>query len=114
MSKYGFDLDGTVSVPAVRDLANDLFDAGHEIYIITGGLADSGEWTMAAREARLALYGVRYTEIIRCIDPDINQLGRIKGAECNRLGVTVIFDDAIPYLQGIGEVSSVQRMLVVP
>lgn len=112
--RYGFDLDGTVSLPAIRDLANDLYDAGHDVYIITGGLADSGEWTMQARIDRLQEYGVRYTEIVRVLDPDISKLGRLKGDECNRLGVSVMLDDAVPYLVGIGEVSHVQRLLVIP
>lgn len=114
MSAYGFDLDGTLDKPALAQLANDLFDAGHKVYIVTGGLADSGEWTLGARIARLHSLHVRYTEIVRCIHPDINQLGRIKGEACNGLGISVLLDDAPSYLQGVGTVSQTQRLLVLP
>jgi len=113
MSAYGFDLDGTLDHPELTRLANDLHDAGHQVYVVTGGLADAGEWTMAAREQKLAVLGVRYTEIIRCIDPDISKLGALKGEACNRLGITVLFDDAHMYLTGAASVSDVVRLLVL-
>lgn len=114
MSAYGFDLDGTLDRPALARLANDLYDAGHQVYVVTGGLADSGEWTLAAREARLAALGARYTDVVRCIDADIHQLGRLKGEACARLGITVLFDDSRDYLAGAQGVSGAVRLLVLP
>ncbi len=114
MTAYGFDLDGTLDRPALAQLTNDLYDAGHKVYVVTGGLADTGEWTMAAREAKLAALGVHCTGIIRCLDPDIRMLGLLKGRECRRLGISVMFDDSSFYLRGIAEVSDVVRLLVLP
>jgi len=41
MSTYAFDIDGTL--PQIKTLANDLYDAGHQIIVITGGLRKVGE-----------------------------------------------------------------------
>ena len=113
MTVYGFDLDGTLDRPALAQLANDLYDAGHEVYVITGGLADAGEWTLAAREQRLAELGVRCTGIVRCLDPDTGKIGALKGLECSRLGISVLLDDSIYYLSSITMFSNVVRLLVL-
>lgn len=105
MTAYGFDLDGTLDNPSLARLANDLHDAGHRVYIVTGGLYDSGEWSMAAREQRLARLGVRYTEIIRCLAPDLETIGRLKGEACSRLGIAVLVDDSQLYLKEAAAVS---------
>ena len=113
VTAYGFDLDGTLTRPALARLANDLHDAGHEVYVVTGGLADSGEWTLTAREQRLAELGVRYTAIIRCIDPDIARIGILKGEQCARLGIAVLVDDSRLFLDGVATVSDVAALLVL-
>ena len=113
MSRYGFDLDGVLSRPVLARLANDLYDAGHEVYIVTGGLADTGEWTLEERRKRLEKYGVRYSEIIRCIEPDINNIGAAKGRACDRLGIGLLIDDSYPYLVGAASVSKMERLLVL-
>lgn len=43
MTNYAFDIDGTLTIPAIKNLANDLYDAGHVICIITGGLRKPDE-----------------------------------------------------------------------
>jgi hypothetical protein len=111
MSAYGFDLDGTLDKPELARLANDLHDAGHQVYVITGGLADAGEWALDARERRLDALGMRYTEIIRCIHPDVRQIGRLKGEACARLGIGVLFDDSRLYLESV---AGIARLLVLP
>jgi hypothetical protein len=113
MTAYGFDLDGTLDRPALARMANDLYDAGHEVYVVTGGLAEAGAWTLEARKRKLAALGVRYTKIVRCIDPDIRKLGVMKGLECSRLGIDVLLDDSRLYLDGIAAVSGAVRLLVL-
>jgi hypothetical protein len=113
MTAYGFDLDGTLDRPALARMANDLYDAGHEVYVVTGGLADTGAWTLEARKRKLAALGVRYTRIVRCLDPDIRKLGAMKGTECSRLGIDVLLDDSRSYLDGMAAVSSAVRLLVL-
>lgn len=113
MTAYGFDLDGTLDRPALARMANDLYDAGHDVYVVTGGLAEAGEWTLAARKRKLKALGVRYTAVVRCIDPDIRKLGVLKGTECSRLGIDVLIDDSSSYLNGVAAVSSAVRLLVL-
>lgn len=114
MTAYGFDLDGTLDRPALARMANDLHDAGHEVYVITGGLADAGEWLLGTRERKLAALGVRYTGIVRCIDPDIQMVGILKGRQCRELGISVMLDDDHRYMDGIAEASDAVRLLVLP
>lgn len=114
MTAYGFDLDGTLTRPALAQLANDLYDAGHEVWVITGGLADSGEWTAEARRSRLTALGVRCTGIIRCISPDVRKIGVLKGEWCRELGAAVMLDDDRLYLDGVAEAGGVTRLLVLP
>lgn len=114
MTAYGFDLDGTLDRPGLVQLANDLYDAGHEVYVITGGFSDSGEWTAEARRQRLVALGVRCTEVVRCLDRDLAEIGRMKGRACQEHGVSVMFDDFGVYLTGVGETSTAVRLLVLP
>lgn len=114
MTAYGFDLDGTLDRPGIAQLANDLHDAGHEVWVVTGGLADAGEWTQEARRRKLAALGVRYTGIARCINPDVRQVGIQKGEVCARLGITILLDDDRLYLDGAASASGVTRLLVLP
>ena len=101
MTKYGFDLDGTLTKPAIAQLANDLFDAGHEIYVITGGLADTGEWTEEARQKLLESLGVRYTEIVRCLAPTLAEIAQIKNQACKERNIILMIDDWDIYLNAI-------------
>ncbi len=101
VTAYGFDLDGTVTRPHIARLANDLYAAGHEVYVITGGLGDFGEWTMEARVEYLKMLGVNYTEIVRCIAPRWEEIALIKGTECAKRGITVMLDDMPVFLDGI-------------
>jgi len=95
--KYGFDLDGTADLPAIRDLANDLYDAGHEIYIITGEMADTGEWTIEARIAKCRSLGLKYTEIVRCFGGSLHEIAEVKRAECAERGICLMFEDSHIY-----------------
>ncbi len=101
MSTYGFDLDGTLDLPAIAQLANDLYDAGHTILVITGGHADVGEWTMEERINKLGRCEVKYTEIVRCLAPSLEEIGQLKTKECVDRGVILMIDNDEPYLNYI-------------
>jgi hypothetical protein len=113
VTAYGFDLDGTLDQPGIAQLANDLFDAGHEVYVVTGGLDETGEWTLAERELRLARLGVRYTAVVRCIHPDITEIGRLKGEQCERLDIRLLVDDSPLYLQGAQAATDAAMLMAV-
>lgn len=97
MTRYAMDLDGNLDIPEMVELSNNLFDAGHEIYIVTGGFEDSGEWTLEERKKKLARLGVRYTDIIRCLKPTLEQIGFEKGLVCKMMGIQILFDDSSIY-----------------
>jgi hypothetical protein len=113
MSRYAFDLDGTLDVPVLARLAEDLFKAGHEIHVVTGGITDTGEWTLPARQEKLARLGVPYTEIHRCFGENLDEIGRKKREVCDKVGALVLFDDSVPYMQNFGG-GGAQRLLVLP
>jgi hypothetical protein len=113
MTVYGFDLDGTLTRPEIRNLANDLFAAGHKVYVITGGLSDTGEWTKEARVKYLKHLGVNYTDIIRCLHPTWEGIAEMKGQACKRLGVQVMLDDMPVFLNGIRAVCPSAALLLV-
>lgn len=92
--RFGMDLDGNLDTPEIVELSNILFDAGHEIYIVTGGMGDYGEWTVEERVKKLNRLGVKYTEIIRCLKPNIDEIGIEKGRVCKELGIKLLFDDS--------------------
>jgi tagatose-1,6-bisphosphate aldolase len=99
--KYGFDLDGTLDRPVIRDLCNILFDAGHEIYVITGGIADTGEWTEEARKEKLLKIGAKYTKIIRCLKPSFPEIAEEKDRMCKELSIDLFFDDMPVYIDAV-------------
>ena len=102
MSKYGFDIDGTLTRTSIARLANELFQAGHEIHVITGALRDEGMWTISARELQLKDLGVRYTELHRCFGDSLERIGAEKAKVCAGLGLVMMFEDSSTYIRHIG------------
>ena len=99
MSTYAFDLDGTLDRPELAQLARDLFAAGHEVHIVTGARADVGEWTIAARQEKLASLAVNYTLIHRCFGATHDAVGSEKRRVCDEIGALLMFDDAPSYIK---------------
>jgi len=114
-TKYGFDLDDTLTFhPEIVKLCNNLYDAGHVIYIITGGFSNDGEWSVESRTRLLAFTGVKYHHLIRCIKPDFKQIGIEKARVCKEIGISIIFDDNDSYLEEIFLYdSTIQRVKVL-
>ena len=80
MSKYGFDLDGTLDDPRILQLAKDLQSAGHAVYVISAGHLDAP--TDQEKADKLAGFGldlqVRHTMITR-LDEFRDALNEDKG-----------------------------------
>ena len=118
--KVGFDLDGTLDRPALRDLALSLLKAGHEVHIISGCFLEAGEWQdEQAKLEKLVRLGlaqagpvkgkyklpenlrVTILEAVSHIDFDrdyrLADLGLRKGAYVERNGIEVMFDDSELY-----------------
>jgi len=103
MSKYGFDIDGTLTRTAIRLLACDLLKAGHEIHVITGALEDSGEWTIESRLAQLSELGVEYTKLHRCFGKNLWEVGEEKGRVCRENRIDLLFEDSSTYVRAVGD-----------
>ena len=110
--RYAFDLDGTLDVPEIAGLANALHAAGHEVYVVTGAVTDTGEWTMEARIEKCARLGVKYTKIIRCFGDSLDAIGAKKAQALKELGAALMFEDSIPFAQHT--VQACPTLLVVP
>ena len=99
--KFGFDLDGTLDRTQIRLLSNALYEAGHEVHVITGGMTDTGEWTMAARIAKCDSLGIMRTAIHRAFGPDLHAIGLEKARILKELGIGLMFEDSSSYIRAI-------------
>lgn len=117
--KIGFDLDGTLDKPALRDLALALLAAGHEVFIVSGCFVEAGEWqdetTKLDKLVRLGLavsggdgkyklpegLRIHILEAVSHIDFDrdyrLTDLGLRKGAYIEKNGIELMFDDSELY-----------------
>lgn len=134
----GFDLDGTLDRPALRDLALSLIRAGHGVYIVTGVFAEAMEWQdAAAKRAKLERLGIPFTEasefstetpitgksaqlvVLQAVastfsrDYRLADLGLRKGAYCERQGITLFFEDSETYAEMIPKMSGNTTVLLI-
>ena len=132
--KIGFDLDGTLDKPALRDLALTLIDAGWEVHIITGVFPEAKDWQDApAKRAKLKRLGIPFherpfiateekTAILHILDAvpmnfprdyRLADLGLRKGAYCELHGITLMLDDSVTYCEMIPKMSGGTTVLQV-
>ena len=104
---YGFDIDGTLTVPTIAKLANDLHDAGHTIIIITGGLrahdsaSDDMEERRNHRKEQLTDLGVKYHDLYVCVGYDTTQVAALKGRVCKDNKVSILFEDTPLFTEAV-------------
>jgi len=104
--KYAFDIDGTLTIPAVATLANDLYHAGYILTIITGGLKRAGEDDDFARRhdhryKQLEDLGVNFNELYICVGVTTDDVAAQKAKLCRDLEIGIIFEDSEVYIQTI-------------
>ena len=103
----GFDMDGTLDIPAVRDLAAALAVAGHEVHVITGMFPQwESPWQDEAakyekfdgfnlpKSVHLHIIEALPVQTDRNIDYVLRELNLRKGDLCRRLGVSVMIEDS--------------------
>jgi hypothetical protein len=125
----GFDLDGTLDKPALRNLCNALLKAGHEVHIITGIFREAGDWqSSGAKHDKLDALGIAHEvhdniggeSIVMLYGPEgprailhtlyavketfpldyrLRDLGLRKGALSQKLGLDLFFDDSETYMK---------------
>jgi hypothetical protein len=133
--KVGFDLDGTLDRPALRDLALSLAAAGHEVHIISGCFLEAGDWqdhfSKWKKLVRLGLAsggsGIGYAPIpgvhvtiLDAVDHEkfdrdyrLADLGLRKGAYIERNRIEVMFDDSELYCKVMPSMCGAQVVQVL-
>lgn len=133
--KVGFDLDGCLDKPAIAELAKKLINDGVEVHIITGNFPEAGNWQQSeAKCAKLDRLGIRYFDpsktqslhlnyahlhIISAMpetysrDYRLADIGMRKGELCERLGITLMFDDSDLYCDMIPKMAGATTILHV-
>lgn len=94
--RLGFDLDGTLDHPELKDLCNLLYDAGAQIHIITvGALASAGyESTAQRKRDKLQALGVKYHHLHLIVAATAEEAGDEKAAICEYHSIKVMIDDS--------------------
>ena len=108
-----FDLDGTLDVPAIAAVFDALRVAGIDTIVLTGAIEDSGEWTMASREAKCAALGLVEPRIVRAFGTNIKEIAVEKARICKEVGVSLMFEDSLVYASEIAK-SGTCCVCVVP
>lgn len=114
--KYAFDLDGTLDRSRVRRLATHLHNAGHELFVLTGAMQDTGMWTAAARRQKLDALGLEFIKddhVHRCFGNTLEEIGQRKAAVLNELGIDIIFEDSSTFTREIMQHSKALVLYVV-
>ena len=136
--RVGFDLDGTLDRPAVRDLALALLKGGHQVYVITGCFLEAGPWqdedAKFVKLARLGLikatlddgyegYDVPenlHVMVLPAVDHKefdrdyrLADLGLRKGAYISQMGIEVMFDDSELYCKMMPSMCGAQIVQVL-
>jgi hypothetical protein len=135
--KIGFDLDGTLDRPVIRDLALALMNTGWEVHVVTGVFPEALGWQdAAAKRKKLGRLNIPYTEfqnsefqttitgtvtlhILDAVpatysrDYRLADLGLRKGALCEELGITLFLDDSSTYCEMIPKMSGATTVLHV-
>lgn len=109
LMKYGFDIDGTLTIPAIAKLANDLYKAGYEIYIITGGLKTNEDPELEIRKKhrknQLKNLIEGYTKLIICVGYTTQEVAKMKGEVCLQENIGIIFEDTPLYINWIRQIT---------
>lgn len=134
--KFGFDLDGTLDIPAIAGLARTLLGIGHQVHIITAVFEEAGDWqTDEAKHKKLerlclpfvkyesednsSYRGVAQLHVIHAMpasydrDYRLADLGLRKGALCEQLGIDLFIDDSELFCQMIPRMSGATTVLHV-
>lgn len=125
--KIGFDLDGTLDRPAVRDLALELLASRNEIHVISGSFTEAGDWQdPTAKREKLVRLGFDLSDpklIVTVLDAlpqekfdreyRLVDLGLRKGAYIEKNGIEIMFDDSEVYCKTMPNMCGAQIVQVL-
>jgi hypothetical protein len=109
--KIGIDIDGTITANPdfFREFISDNLKIGNEVHIITGchGNKDENEFDEESRVEQLGKIGInKWTKMVqvtrRVHYPDVS-VG--KGEYCRDNEIALMFEDHMPYIEAIKEIS---------
>jgi hypothetical protein len=129
----GFDLDGVLDRPSIRNLCMTLVTAGARVYIITGVFIEALEWQDApAKLRKLTRLGIPFTykgedhngggpvlHVLEAVASTFDRayrladLGLRKGALCEELGISLFIEDSELYAEMIPKMSGATTVLLV-
>lgn len=135
----GFDLDGVLDRPILKELCLSLLAAGATVYCITGVFSEALLWQDAdAKRRKMDRLGIPYVEIGKkhlpkeeemvgkvrlhiltavpsTFDRDyrLADLGLRKGALCEELGISLFVEDSETYAEMIPKMSGATTVLLV-
>ncbi len=110
--KFGFDLDGTLDHEEIRTISNCLFDAGHEIHILTGFIP-TGTYTAQQKVDKLTRLGVKYTKLHLCEGQTMEDMGYVKAQILRNFDIPFMIDDDPTFVKQIAHYSNARIVMVV-
>jgi len=89
--RIGVDFSGTITVPQIRNIVKDLKAAGHTVFLVTGVLEGENE---EGRKRIAKKLGLEYVPLIvkRGMKHRL-EIAFQKTNVCNRLGLTIFFEN---------------------
>jgi len=110
--KFGFDLDGTLDHEEIRTISNALFDAGHEIHILTGFIP-TGTYTSQQKLDKIARLGVKYTKLHLCEGATMEEMGYVKAQILRQYDIPFMIDDDPTFVKQMTYYSTSRIVMVI-
>lgn len=110
--KWGFDLDGTLDHIEIRDMCNALYDAGHEIHILTG-FVPGGGYTAEDKLAKIERLGVKYSKLHLCEGDTMEDIGYTKAQILRNYNIPLMIDDDPTFVKQMAYYSTSRILMVI-
>ena len=110
--KFGFDLDGTLDHEEVRTIANTLFEAGHEIHILTG-FVNNGGYTEQMKLDKCQRLGLKYTKLHLCEGENREDIGYVKAQILRQFNIPFMIDDDPEFVRQMTYYSTSRIVMIV-
>lgn len=110
--KWGFDLDGTLDLTEIRDLANFLYDHGEEVHILTG-FVPGGNYTANMKTEKIARLGIKCTQLHLCEGESNEEIGYTKAQVLNNFNIPIMIDDDPVFVKQMAHYSNARILMVI-
>jgi hypothetical protein len=110
--KFGFDLDGTLDHEEIRMIANTLFDAGHEVHILTG-FVPGGTYTEQMKLDKCQRLKLKYTKLHLCQGDSMEDIGYVKAQTLRQYDIPFMIDDDPTFVRQMTYYSTSRIVMIV-